>query len=81
MKWTAEEPNGKGNGWRIGPLWMGLNPSSNESRKIAHMVSAAPEMLAVLERLEESVDYWGEYDVPIGIIDEIKAAIRKARGE
>lgn len=39
---------------------------------------AAPDMLAVLKDLEESAEYWGEYDVPINIVNRIKAAIAKA---
>jgi len=37
--------------------------------------------LAVLEELRESASYWSEYDVPVGIVERIEAAIRKARGE
>lgn len=29
----------------------------------------------VLQELEESADYWCEYDVPIGIVDRIKAVL------
>ena len=36
-------------------------------------------MLKVLERLEESSTYWSEYDVPIGIVQDIKDAIKQAR--
>ena len=47
----------------------------------AHLIAAAPEMLAVLEELRDSASYWSEYDVPLGIVDRIEDAIRKARGE
>ena len=36
------------------------------------------ELLAVLKELQESASYWGEYDVPLGIVDRINAAIAKA---
>lgn len=81
MSWKATEPNGRGNGWKIGPLWLGVDTHSMESRDIAHMVSAAPEMFDVLERLEESAEYWSEYGVPIGIVADIRAALKKARGK
>ena len=42
--------------------------------------AAFPEMLAVLKDLAESAAYWSEYDVPIGIVDRINAAIKKAEG-
>lgn len=43
------------------------------------MSTAYQEMLAVLEDLQESAAYWSEYDVPIGIVDRINAAITKAK--
>jgi len=51
-----------------------------ESQANARLISAAPDMYAVLKDLEESVDYWSEYDVPIGIVDRIKVALAKAEG-
>lgn len=47
----------------------------------ATLIAAAPELLAVLEELRESASYWSEYDVPLGIVERIESAIRKARGE
>ena len=46
----------------------------------ARLIAAAPELLAVLKELEDSVDYWSEYDVPLGIVNRIRAAIAKAEG-
>ena len=39
------------------------------------------EMLKVLKELQESASYWSEYDVPLGIVDRINAAISKAEGK
>ena len=50
----------------------------NESE--AQLYAAAPDLLAVCEELVESAYYWGEYDVPIGIVDRLNAAIAKAGG-
>lgn len=44
------------------------------------LMAAAPELLAVCEELVESAEYWGEYDVPCGIVDRLNAAIAKAGG-
>ena len=49
----------------------------NESE--AKLYAAAPDLLAVCHELVESAEYWSEYDVPIGIVDRLNAAIAKAR--
>ena len=45
------------------------------------LIASAPDLLAVVKELEESSSYWSEYDVPLGIVDRIRAAIAKATGE
>ena len=44
----------------------------------ARLISAAPDMYAVLCELAECSQYWSEYDVPLGIHDRIAAALAKA---
>lgn len=34
-------------------------------------------LLAVAKELQESAAYWSEYDVPLGIVDRLNAAIAK----
>jgi len=46
----------------------------------ARLIASAPDLLAVVKELEESAGYWGEYDVPVGIVDRLRAAIFKATG-
>ena len=41
---------------------------------------AMAEELAVLTELEQSAAYWSEYDVPLGIVDRIKAARQQLEG-
>ena len=41
--------------------------------------NGADKLLVVCQELEESASYWSEYDVPIGIVDKLKAAIAKAK--
>ena len=45
------------------------------------LIQSAYQLREVLEELEESSDYWSEYDVPLGIVDRIKGALKAARGE
>lgn len=61
----------------LGPSqnWIDCNTEAN-----ARLIAAAPDLLAVVQELEESAGYWSEYDVPLGIVDRIRAAIAKAEG-
>lgn len=42
-------------------------------------VNAHEALISVLQELEESVEYWGEYDVRIVIQDRIKQALKIGR--
>ena len=41
------------------------------------MAAFAPQMYNVLKELQESVSYWSEYDVPLGIVDRINDVLKK----
>jgi hypothetical protein len=62
------------------PQWLDTPEETSEARANARLIAAAPDLLAVCQELEESVEYWSEYDVPLGIADRIRAAIAKATG-
>ena len=51
------------------------------NKEHAQLICAAPDMLEVLEELDECAYYWSQYDVPVGIHDRFKSAIAKAKGE
>ena len=53
---------------------------SGDAEANARLIVAAPDLLAVVQELQESASYWSEYDVPLGIVDRINAAIAKAVG-
>jgi hypothetical protein len=46
----------------------------------ARLIEAAPDLLSVCKEILEAAAYWSEYDVPIGIVDRLEAAIAKAEG-
>lgn len=58
----------------------GIYRNDPERMANASLIAAAPDLLAVVRELEESAGYWSEYDVPLGIVDRIRAAIAKAEG-
>ena len=59
--------------------WLG-DSKLGELTANARLMAAAPTLLEVLQELEESSDYWSEYDVPLGIVERIRDAIALATG-
>lgn len=49
------------------------------AREDAALIAAAPDLLAICDELLECAGYWSEYDVPIGIVERLRAAIVKTR--
>ena len=46
--------------------------------KFSALAEVNADLLAVVKELETSASYWSEYDVPLGIVDRLRAAIAKA---
>jgi hypothetical protein len=46
----------------------------------AGLIAAAPDLLSVCKELAASAAYWSDYDVPVGIVARLRAAIAKAEG-
>lgn len=57
-----------------------LSDGAKDTSANATLLSAAPDLYAVVAELEESSCYWSEYDVPIGVVERMRAALAKARG-
>jgi hypothetical protein len=47
----------------------------------ARLIAAAPCLLAALQACDEAMEYMSEYDIPITLPGQVKAAIKKATGE
>lgn len=47
-------------------------------RNYSVVVSQRDNLLAAAKELQESAAYWSEYDVPLGIVDRLNAAIANA---
>ena len=54
---------------------------STASEADARLIAAAPCMLAALQACDETMEYMSEYDIPITLPGQVKAAIAKATGE
>ena len=61
----------------VGYVLEGVKEASSDD---AALIEAAPDMLAMLEELQECAYYWSEYDVPLGIVERLDDVIKKARG-
>ena len=47
----------------------------------ARLIAAAPCLLAAPQACDEAMEYMSEYDIPIMLPAQVKAAIKKATGE
>ena len=50
------------------------------SEEDARLISAAPDLLEALKACDEAMSYMSEYDIPITLPAQVKAAITKAIG-
>ena len=62
---------------RIVALWNACLDIPTEALE----AGAVRDLVAVVEELLESAAYWSEYDVPLGIVDRMRTAHDKAKGE
>ena len=46
----------------------------------ARLIAAAPELLEALKACDEAMSYMSEYDIPLTLPGQVKAAIAKAIG-
>jgi len=53
---------------------------SGEDKANARLIAAAPELLEALKACDEAMSYMSEYDIPLTLPGQVKAAIAKAIG-
>jgi hypothetical protein len=58
--------------------WILAGCEGPDAKANARLMAAAPDLLSVCKELADSAAYWSEYDVPLGIVDRLNAAIAKA---
>lgn len=58
-------------------IWTDPAPGAGITQNLA---AAAPDLLTVLQEVQEAAAYWSEYEVPLGMADRINAAVAKATG-
>ncbi len=69
--------------WMLALLVNGEHTTARQAEILEEMQrrwNAHDQLVAVLRELAESASYWGEYDVPLGIVDRINTAIKNATG-
>lgn len=81
-QWIAQpEPSNETTGrddWCIGIKGMARDEIAVCSAAHAYLIESAPRLLAVCKRLQASAAYWSEYDVPLGIVEELNEAVAAA---
>ncbi len=50
-------------------------------RMVAELVEERNRLACLVAELEESSNYWSEYEVPLGIVERIGEAMKMVRGE
>lgn len=50
------------------------------SEQLANAIDQRDALLKICEELQESAEYWSEYDIPIGIVERLDNAINSIRG-
>jgi hypothetical protein len=70
--------------WIAAQLESWAMPGSFPSQAVAELRRLHEEnveLLTIIKDLQESASYWCDYEVPVGIVDRMNAAIQKATGE
>ena len=62
------------------PASRSINEIEMAGEIMRDLLKQRDELLSICAELQESAEYWSEYDVPLGIVDRLKAAIASVKG-
>jgi hypothetical protein len=88
-KWDGESNLGQFNDEpdTVAIVYHQLSPTVNADKdpgfsyNVARVIAAATDMYAALQACHEAMAYMSEYDIPITLPDQVKAALDKANGK
>ena len=62
------------------PASRSINEIEMAGEIMRDLLKQRDELLSICAELQESAEYWSEYDVPLGIVGRLKAAIASVKG-
>ena len=62
------------------PASRSINEIEMAGEIMRDLLKQRDELLSICAELQESAEYWSEYDVPLGIVERLTAAIASVKG-
>ena len=62
------------------PASRSINEIEMAGEIMRDLLKQRDEMLSICAELQESAEYWSEYDVPLGIVERLTVAIASVKG-
>ena len=62
------------------PASRSINEIEMAGEIMRDLLEQRDELLSICAELQESAEYWSEYDVPLGIVERLTAAIASVKG-
>ena len=63
------------------PASRSINEIEMAGEIMRDLLKQRDELLSICAELQESAEYWSEYDVPLGIVERLTAAIASVKGQ
>lgn len=62
------------------PASRSINEIEMAGEIMRDLLKQRDELLSICAELQESAEYWSEYDVPLGIVERLTVAIASVKG-